>query len=141
LIVYPEIIESMLALLQKVNRVRVNVAWVIRIKQGIFNYCATFYNEEEAYTNISNINVRENLEIKNLLTVFENHVVVQLTHGRAFTCDPEDLHIVEDHVWCVNGNGYVTTHIDGSNCSFHNIVMGHHITIDILLLIILTETL
>jgi len=94
-------------------------------EQHLADYNGTFDNEEDAYNYMCNINIRQNLEIKNHFTVFENHVLVQLTHGRVLKCGPEDLHIVEDYVWCVNGNGYVTTHIDGLNCSFHNIVMNH----------------
>jgi len=73
------------------------------------------------------------LEIKNHFTVFENRVEVQLTQGRVFKCDPEDLHIVEEYVWGVSSR-YVTTRHGEFTLSFHNIVMNHmptrHITVD-----------
>jgi len=47
--------------------------------------------------------LREGLEIKNLFTVFENKVEVQLRHGRTFKCDIEDLNIVEEYVWGLKG--------------------------------------
>jgi len=50
---------------------------------------------------------------------------VQLTQGRVFKCDPEDLHIVEGYVWGVSGGGYVTTKQGEFTLSFHNIVMNH----------------
>jgi len=59
------------------------------------------------------------------IQVFEDHVVVQLTEGREFKCDREDLHIVEDHVWHLNAKAFVTTCIDGHNILFQNIVINH----------------
>jgi len=51
-------------------------------------------------------------------------VEVQLTHGRVFKCDPEDLHVVEEYVWGVS-SGYVTTRRGEFTLTFHNIVMNH----------------
>jgi hypothetical protein len=92
----------------RVNRARGNEAWVLRIKQADFRYYKTFDIKEEANNWMHNINIEEGLEIKNCFTVFQHHVVVQLTHGRSFKCDIEDLYIVEDFVWGINGGGYVT---------------------------------
>jgi len=72
-----------------------------------------------------NTNVREGLNIKNRFTVFEDRVVVELPHDMVFTCDLDAINIVEDHIWCVNGGGYVITYIDGSSHKFHNMVMNH----------------
>jgi len=52
---------------------------------------------------------------------------VQLTQGRVFKCDPEDLHIVEEYVWGVSG-GYVTTKHGPFTLSFNNLVMNHRPT-------------
>jgi len=65
------------------------------------------------------------LEIKNLFTVFEDHVVVQLTESKEFICNLDDLHIVEDHVWHLNAEEEITTKIDGHVILFHNIVINH----------------
>jgi len=108
----------------RVNRVRGNAAWVLRIRQDDFRYQRTFDSKAVAYNQMRNINIREGLRIKNHFTVFQSHVVVELTCGISFKCDIEDLHIVEDHVWGINGNGYVTTTHNGLTLSFHNAVMN-----------------
>jgi len=92
----------------RVDRARGNEAWVVRIKQGDFRYQKMFANHEQAIAALHNINIREGLKIKNQFSVFENRVEVQLTQGRVFKCDPEDLHIVEEYVWGVS-SGYFTT--------------------------------
>jgi len=89
----------------RVERARGNEAWVVRVRQGDFRYQKTFANQEQAIAALRDINVREGFEIKNQFTVFENRVEVQLTQGRVFKCDPEDLHIVEEYVWGVSSGG------------------------------------
>jgi len=108
-----------------VNRARGNEAWVVRIRQGDFRYQKTFTNEAEANANLRNIKVRENFEIKNCFKVFQDCVEVQLTHGRYFKCDIEDLNTVEGYVWGARGGRSVTTKHGEFALSFHNIVMNH----------------
>jgi len=71
------------------------------------------------------INLRACLEIKNCFTVFEDRVVVQLSEGEEFICDPDDLHIVEDHIWRLNSNEEIITKIDGRVILFCNMVINH----------------
>jgi len=71
------------------------------------------------------INLRACLDIKNCFTVFEDCVVVQLSEGEEFICDPDDLHIVEDHIWRLNSNEEVITKIDGREILFCNMVINH----------------
>jgi len=71
------------------------------------------------------INLRACLEIKNCFTVFEDCVVVQLSKGEEFVCDPDDLHIVEDHVWHLKLNEEIISKIDGHVILFCNMVINH----------------
>jgi hypothetical protein len=109
----------------RVERAGGNEVWVVRIKQGDFRYQKTFANQEQAIATLRDINIREGFEIKNQFTVFENRIEVQLTQGRVFKCDPEDLHIIEKYVWGESGGGYVTTKHGQFTLSFHNLVMDH----------------
>jgi len=105
----------------------------VRMRHRGFTQHATFNNEAEAVDYMCNTNVREGLNINNCFTVFEYRVVVELPHDMFFTCDIDDIDIVEDYIWCVNAGGYVITQIDGSSHKFHNMVMNHRpgiITID-----------
>jgi len=71
-----------------------------------------------------NVNVRGGLRIKNRFTVFQDYVIVELTPNSFLKCDIEDLHIVEDYVWCISGNGYATTTHNGCTLAFHNVVIN-----------------
>jgi len=66
--------------------------------------------------------------------VFQDHVLVELTCNSFLKCDREDIHIVEDYVWCISSNSYATTTHNGHTLSFHNVVMNfkptRHTTID-----------
>jgi len=72
----------------------------------------TFYNEAEAFEHLKKVNVKEELDIKNRFTVFEDKIVVTLPDG-AFTCDLVDINVVEDYLWYSNKKGYVMARIDG----------------------------
>jgi len=50
------------------------------------------------------VNVKEELDIKNRFTVFEDKIVVALPNS-AFTCDLDDIDVVEDYLWYLNKNG------------------------------------
>jgi len=96
-----------------VNKDGSNVEWLLKVKQSFVNYQKEFATEAEAYAKMRDINLRACLEIKNCFTVFEDCVVVQLSEGEEFICDPDDLHIVEDHIWRLNSNEEIITKIDG----------------------------
>jgi len=50
--------------------------------------------------------------------VWQQRWQVELPNDMVFTCNTDDINIVEAHIWCANGGGYVVTHI------FHNMVMN-----------------
>jgi len=102
----------------RVNKDGGNVAWLLKVKQSFVNYQKEFATEEEAYAKMHDINLRACLEIKNRFTVFEDHVVVQLSEGEEFICDPDDLHIVEDHIWRFNLNEEIITKLMGVTSYF-----------------------
>jgi len=109
----------------RVNKDGGNVAWLLKVKQSFVNYQKEFATEVEAYAKMRDINLRACLEIKNCFTVFEDHVVVQLSEGEEFICGPDDLHIVEDHIWCLNSNEEIITKIDGRVILLGNMVINH----------------
>jgi len=88
-------------------------------------YCnVTFYNEAEAFKHLKKVNIKEELDIKNRFTVFEDKIVVALPDG-AFTCDLVDIDVVEDYLWYSNKKGYVMARIDGKTRRFHNFIMNN----------------
>jgi len=78
------------------------VAWVVKVRHRWFYCNDTFYNEAEAFAHLQKVNVKEGLDIKNKFTVFQDKVVVLLPNGH-FTCDADDINIVENHLWSANG--------------------------------------
>jgi hypothetical protein len=109
----------------RVNRAGGHVAWEVRIRHGGFSHQATFDNEAEAADYLCNTNIREGLNIKNRFTVFEDQVTVKLPNDMVFICNADDIDIVEAHIWCANGSGYVVSHFDGATQIFHNMVLNH----------------
>jgi len=63
--------------IHNVNRADGNMVWVVKVRHWGFYCNATFYNEAEAFSHLRNINIREEFDIKNHFTVFENRVVVK----------------------------------------------------------------
>jgi len=70
------------------------------------------------------VNVKEELDIKNRFTVFEDKIVVMLPNG-GFTCDLDDIDVVEDYLWYSNKKGYVMARIDRKTQTFHNFIMNN----------------
>jgi len=88
-------------------------------------YCnATFYTKEEAFKHLKKVNVKEDLNIKNRFTVYEDKIVVTLLNG-PFTCDLNDINVVEDHLWYSNKKGYVIARIEGKTRTFHNFITNN----------------
>jgi len=129
----PRDIRKYTGTIGRVNRADGIVAWVVKVRYLGFYCNATFYNEAEAFAHLQKINMKEELDIKNRFTVFEDKVVALLPNGD-FTCDTGDIDIVEDHLWSANAREYVTAQINGAKCSFHNLVMNNMIGPDILIL-------
>jgi len=70
------------------------------------------------------VNVKEELNIKNRFTVFEDKIVVTLLNG-GFTCDLDDINVVEDYLWYSNEKGYVIARINGKSQTFHNFITNN----------------
>jgi len=71
------------------------------------------------------VNVKEGLDIKNKFTIFENKVVVSLPNSY-FTCDVDDIDVVENHLWSSNRKGYVTAKVNGKTPSFHYVITNNN---------------
>jgi len=114
-------------------------------KNGVFSYEArinykylhlskTFKTEAEADKCIHEINVRENLPIKNKFVVDNGYLEVKLAGGATLICDVEDLDLVEAHTWYCTSHCHVATRVDAHTQQFfHNMVMNHipsEITVD-----------
>jgi len=95
---------------------------LLAIRNPLFYCNATFYNEAEAFAHLKKVNVKEGLDIKNRFTVFEDKIVVTLPNG-GFTCDLDDINVVEDYLWSLNKKGYVMARIDRKTQTFHNFIM------------------
>jgi len=102
----------------RVNKDRGNVAWLLKVKQSFVSYWKEFATEAEAYAKMHDINLRACLEIKNCFTVFKDCVVVQLSEGNEFICNPDDLHIIEDQVWRLNADGELQLKLMGMSSYF-----------------------
>jgi len=77
------------------------VFWVVKIRNPLFYCNVTFYNKAKAFKHLKKVNVKEELNIKNRFTVFEDKIVVTLPNG-GFTCDLDDIDVVEDYLWYLN---------------------------------------
>jgi len=88
-------------------------------------YCnATFYDKAEAFEHLKKVNVKEELDIKNRFTVFEDKIVVTLPNS-GFTCELDDIDVVEDYLWYSNEKGHVMARIDGKTQKFHNFITNN----------------
>jgi len=109
-------------------------SYEVRIRYRDFRLSKSFNNEADAENYIREINVRENLPIKNKYVVDHGYVEVELAGDATFICDVEDLDIVEAHTWYCTSNCHVATHTDAHTQQFfHNMVMNHipnEITVD-----------
>jgi len=110
--------------IHRVERAGGIVVWVVKIRNPLFYCNATFYNKAEAFEHLKKVNIKEELDIKNRFTVFEDKIVVALPDG-AFTCDLVDIDVVEDYLWYSNKKGYVMARIDGKMQTFHNFITNN----------------
>jgi len=110
--------------IHRVQRARGTVDWVVKIRNPFFYCNASFYTKEEAFKHLKKVNVKEDLNIKNRFTVFEDKIVVNLPNG-AFTCDLDYINAVEDHLWYSNKKGYVIARINGKTQMFHNFITNN----------------
>jgi len=108
----PRDIRKYTGAIHRVERAGGIIVWVVKIRNPLFYCNATFYNEAEAFEHLKKVNVKEELDIKNRFTVFEDKIVVTLLNG-GFTCDLDDINVVEDYLWYSNKKGYVMARIDG----------------------------
>jgi len=56
--------------------------------------------------------------------LFEDKIVVTLPDS-SFTCDLDDINVVEDYLWYSNEKGYVMARIDGKTRTFHNFITNN----------------
>jgi len=120
----PRDIRKYTGAIHRVERAAGIVDWVVKIRNPLFYCNATFYTKEEAFKHLKKVNVKEDLNIKNRFTVFEDKIVVTLPNG-AFTCDLDDINIIEDYLWYLNKKGYVIARIEGKTRTFHNFITNN----------------
>jgi len=120
----PRDVRKYTGTIHRVNKGDEDVVWVVKIRNPLFYCYATFYNEAEAFKHLKKVNVKEELDIKNRFTVFEDKIVVMLPNG-GFTCDLDDINVVEDYLWYSNKKGYAMARIDGKTQTFHNFITNN----------------
>jgi len=129
----PRDIRKYMGSITKINRAHGRVVYEARMRHRGFSRHATFKTEKEAVDYMRKTNIKEGLKIKNRYTVFVDRVTVELPNDMFFTCDIDDIDVVEAHIWCVNSGRYVITQVDGHSHKFHNVIMNHRpglITVD-----------
>jgi len=117
----PRDIRKYTGAIHRVERAGGIFVWVVKIRNPLFYCNATFYDKAEAFEHLKKVNVKEELNIKNRFTVFEDKIVVMLPNG-CFTCDLDDINVVEDYLRYSNEKGYVMARIDGKTQTFHNFI-------------------
>jgi len=120
----PREVRKYTGAIHRVERAGGIVVWVVKIRNPLFYYNAKFYTEKEAFEHLKKVNFKEDLNIKNRFTVFEDKIVVTLPNG-AFTCDLNDINVVEDYLWYSNKKGYVIARINGKKRTFHNFITNN----------------
>jgi len=123
-LVYRGNIRKYTGAIHRVERAGGIIVWAVKIRNPLFYCNATFYNKAEAFEHLKKVNVKKDLNIKNRFTVFEDKIVVTLPNG-AFTCDLDDINIVEDYLWYLNKKGYVIARIEGKTQMFHNFITNN----------------
>jgi len=99
-------IRKYMGSITKINRAHGRVVYEARMRHRGFSWHATFNTEKEAVDYMRDTNIKEGLNIKNHYTVFVDQVTVELPNDMFFTCDIDDIDIVEAHIWCVNSGQY-----------------------------------
>jgi len=120
----PRDIRKYTGAIHRVERAGGIVVWVVKLRNPLFYCNVTFYNEAEAFEHLKKVNIKEDLDIKNRFTVFEDKIVVTLPNG-GFTCDLDNINVVEDYLWYSNKKGYVIARIDGKSQMFHNLITNN----------------
>jgi len=120
----PRDVRKYTGTIHRVNKGDEDVVWVVKIRNPLFYCNATFYNEAEAFEHLKKVNVKEELDIKNRFTVFEDKIAVTLPNS-GFTCDLDDIDVVEDYLWYSNKKGYVMARIEGKTQTFHNFITNN----------------
>jgi len=98
------------------------VSYDVQIRLKDFKLFKSFKTEAKADKYICLTNVRENLPIRNIFTIYEDRVLVELTKGKLLICNYDDLYLLEQHTWHCS-MGYATTCTSSSNTMqfFHNV--------------------
>jgi len=70
-------------------------------------------------------NIKNNLEIKNIMRDCGNHYLVKLSGGKEFLADKVDLHFIEAHIWYSDVQNYVVCKQNKRSIKFHNLILNH----------------
>jgi len=109
------------------------VSYRVKIKSSNFKFNKSFPSRQEAEEELIRQNIKNNLEIKNIMFDRGDHYSVKLPGNKEFLADKCDLHFIENHIWFSNTN-YVTCNQNRSQIRFHNLILGYipnaNITVD-----------
>jgi len=132
-IIYPQNLKKFTGYVQEVRSRSKNgnkkvISFRVRIRSLNFKYYKCFPSRQEAEADLIRQNIKNKLEIKNILRDCGDYYAVRLSNRKEFLADKSDLHIIESYAWRSNRN-YVVTHQNNKpNISFHNLILGHNPT-------------
>jgi len=84
------------------------VSFCVEIRSANFKYQKNFPSRVEAEFELIKQNIKNKLEIKNIMRDRGEHYKVKLSNGKDFLADKVDLHFIESHIWGSSDCNYVT---------------------------------
>jgi len=129
-IIYPQNLRKYSGSIQKVRSKAKNgnnkiASFRVRIKSPNFKFSKCFPSRVEAKSELINQNIKNNLEIKNIMQDCGDYYKVRLSNRKEFLVDKIDLQFIEAHIWNSSDCNYAVCKQNKRRIKFHNLILGH----------------